>query len=231
MTAEPAKPEKQLTPQTERVLQNSILVLREARHPLTSIVGFSEVMLKSEDSTDSLSKKRKKYLTVIQQNGNAVIEIFNFLHDIFRLVYGELSLYIEEVDLRQLIGQVISATQVKVEQNLPHYLPKIWADQGRIQQVLKWILSEAQGAIYLGEADSILLTLNGDDDWVTLSITASGSERLFYFGDPNDPVFFFSRSIIEMHGGQLHVNVQEELKRLEISFTLPTRQDKPVSST
>lgn len=58
MTEEPAKPEKQLTPQTERVLQNSILVLREARHPLTSIVGFSEVMLKSEDSTDIIGGTR-----------------------------------------------------------------------------------------------------------------------------------------------------------------------------
>lgn len=60
------------------------------------------------------------------------------------------------------------------------------------------------------------------------NVVAVGKEKVHYRDDPDNPFLFFSRSIIEMHGGQMQVNVQEELKRLEISFTLPIRQDKPV---
>lgn len=184
-------------------------------------------MLEREGQIGSLNEKQREYLTYIHERGKSLLEILNFLLDIDRLVFGYLSLNIEEVDLRKLIQQVVPTAQVKVEQNLPHQLPKIWADQGRIQQVLKWMLWEARGANYLGEADSILLTLNSNDDWITFIVTASGRERLFYFDDPDGPTLFFSRSIIEMHGGQLQVKVQEELKQLEITFTLPIHQNKP----
>lgn len=229
MTEEPAQPEKQLTPETERVLQNSISAIREIRAPVNSMIGFSAIMLEREGQIGSLNEKQREYLTYIYESGKSLLEILNFLLDIDRLIFDYLSLSIEEVDLRKLIQQVIPTVKVKVEQNLPHHLPKIWADQGRIQQVLKWILWETQGENYLGEADSILLTLNGNDDWITFNISASGREQLFYFDDPNRPTFFFSRSIIEMHGGQMQVNVQKELKQLEISFTLPIQQNKPYS--
>lgn len=221
------KPDRQLTPQAERVLQNSVAIFREARHPLTSILGYSEVMLKDEDKVGLLSIKQKKFLTIIQQNGNAALEIFNFLNDVFRLVYGDLPLYIEEVDLISLIQQIVLTAQVKVEQNLSNHLPKIWADQTRIQQILKWILWEAQGTTYHGEASTITLTVSSHNDLVAFNIVAVGREELLYFNDPDDPNTFFSRSIIEMHGGQMQVNAQEELKQLEISFTLPIQQNKP----
>jgi hypothetical protein len=59
-------------------------------------------------------------------------------------------------------------------------------------------------------------------------VAAVGKEKIYFLDDPDNPTLFFSRSIIEMHGGQMQVKVQEELKQLEISFTLPIRHNKPV---
>jgi K+-sensing histidine kinase KdpD len=129
------------------------------------------------------------------------------------------------VELSKLIQEAISNAQV--EQNLPHHLPNIWADHELIQQALTRILEAITHAVYPREGSTVTLSVNYDDNSVMFYLAAVAKEQIYFRDDPDDPTLFFSRSIIEMHGGQLQVNVQEELKQLEISFALPIHQNKP----
>ncbi len=200
-------------------------MMLEFRTPLTAIVGWSELILNGK--IGSLSEKQHRGLTSIHNSGKYLLEILSHLLEVNRLVHGNLHLYFKEVDLNQLIEQLILANQVQLQQNVPGHLPNISADRERIRQTLIWMLAETSQAVRWGEEGTITLTANSNNNWVIFSITAVGREKLYYYDDPDDPIYFFSRSIIEMHGGQMQVKVQEELKKLEISFTLPIEQNKP----
>lgn len=220
--SEPIQPDKQLTPQTERALNSFFTNLTsEIRTPLTAIVGLSEVMLKYEAKIGPLSEKQKDYLTWIHKNGEDVFQMFDTLHDVFRLVYGYQHLpYLEEVNLRELIQQVISHTQVKIQLDILTNLPNIWADSKYIFHALSWLLPVARQ----DEKTSTTLAVSFDEKNVIFDLISVEQEGLYFYYHPDNPTLFFSRSIIEMHGGQLTVDVQEEQKRLEISFTLPIKR-------
>jgi signal transduction histidine kinase len=226
MTEEPAKPEKQLTPQAARVLNRYMAeFFSETRTPLMGIIGYSEVMLEGEDKIGPLTETQRQGLTYIHQSAKAVLKFWEFFFDLYHITYGYWGLYIESVELSKLIQEAIS--DIQVEQNLPHDLPNIWIDRKRVQQALILVLEAITDAVYPREGSTITLTVNYDNNSVMFYMAAVGKEKIYFLDDPDDPTLFFSRSIIEMHGGQMQVNVQEELKRLEISFTLPIHQNKP----
>ncbi|GIK40054.1 MAG: hypothetical protein BroJett011_38870 [Chloroflexota bacterium] len=223
----PTQPEKQLTPQAVRVLNRCMAVFfSETRTPLTGIIGLSEIMLQGEDKIGPLTDTQRQRLTHdIHRSAKAVIKLWELFFDIYHITYGYGGLHIESVDLGKLIEEAISNAQVEL--NLPHQLPNIWADHKRIQQALTWILEAITEAVYPREGSTITLTVNCDDNSVVFYVAAVGKEKIYFWDDPDDPTLFFNRSIIEMHGGQLQVKVQEELKQLEITFTLPIHQNKP----
>lgn len=225
---EPVKPEKRLTPQAEQVLSHCLTMLSfEGRTPLMAIIGYSEVILKAEDQLGPLTEKQRRGLTSIHKSAKAVLELWELLFDVHRIVYDHLVLNIETIDLSELIQQVVSKVQAKVEQRLPDRLPKVLADDRYIQQTLSRLFQIVSDAIRFEGEGKIIITLNYDDNFLTVNINGIGENRLYFF--ENDPGFFISRSIIEMHGGQMQVNLHEELNQLEISFTLPIEQNKPVN--
>ncbi|MBE7552061.1 MAG: hypothetical protein HS126_13410 [Anaerolineales bacterium] len=230
MTEEPAKPEKQLTPQAARVLNRYMAeFFSETRTPLMGIIGYSEIMLQGEDKIGPLTEPRRRDLiTNIHQSAKAILKFWEFFFDLYHISYGYWGLQVksvELVELSKLIQQ--SVPDAQIELNLPHHLPNIWADYKLIQQALTWILEAITEAVYPREESTITLTVTYDENSVKFYVAAVGKEKIYFLDDPDDPTLFFSRSIIEMHGGQMQVKVQEELKQLEISFTLPIHQNKP----
>jgi K+-sensing histidine kinase KdpD len=225
---EPPKSDKQLTPQAERVLNRCMAVFfSETRTPLMGIIGLSEIMLQGEDKFGPLTEtQRRRDLTNIHQSAKVVLKLWELFFDIYHIAYGYWGLHIESVELSKLIQEAISETQV--EQHLPPDLPNIWIDHRRVQQALTWILEAITEAVYPREESTITLTVSYDENSVKFYVAAVGKEKIYFLDDPDDPTLFFSRTIIEMHGGQMQVKVQEELKQLEISFTLPIRHNKPV---
>jgi signal transduction histidine kinase len=196
-----------------------------------SNVGFSQFLL--EEMVGPLNEKQKKYITHIYRGNQYVLKSYNQFFDLFKLLFGFLHLHLEEVNLGQLLDEAISAnwtewlrwediaTKPKIELNLSNDLPTISIDRAYMGQAISGILTLASGAIFHREDGTITLNVNREDNWVRFSVEVLGKEKFYYYDDPDNPTLFFSRSIIEMHGGQLTVYVQEEQKRLEISFTLP----------
>lgn len=228
----PVKPEKRLTPQAEQVLNHCLTMLSfEGRTPLTAIISYSELMLKSEDQLGPLTEKQRRGLTSIHKSAKALRELLELVLDIKRIIYDNLVLHIETIDLSELVQQVVSNIPLKVEQRFSDRLPKVLADQRYIQQTLSRLFQIVSDTIRSDDEGKIIITLNYTDSFLTVNINAIGENSLYFYENPIDPVFFFSRSIIEMHGGEMQVNLQEELNQLEISFTLPIEPNKQLGST
>lgn len=236
---EPTQPDKQLTPQFEELLQAFISVFaHEVRPSLISLKGGLQFIL--EEKFGPLNEQQRDYLTSIYQVSQKLLRDYNEFFDICRLLFQwSFHLRIEEVDLGELIKLAVSEAlqdprisdwfvRSWLEQSIPPNLPHVSIDRLRIQGVLAAILSEIMYITNSGEGNKIVLLVNYDDSWVTCNIRAVGVSDPHYFdGNPNALTLFYSRSIIEMHGGQMQVNLQEELNQLEISFTLPIEQNKP----
>jgi hypothetical protein len=75
------------------------------------------------------------------------------------------------------------------------------------------------------EPGEILLAVGLDGSRVNFRISIRGQSKNLIFDDHN-PRLFFSRCIIEMHGGQLHLKKQEGVGST-IVFSLPTDQNRP----
>lgn len=217
--AEPTPPDTKLTPQAERVWQNSVLGFREIRHPLTSLVGYSELLLTGGNEIGFLTEKQRDFLTIINRCGKDELEVTHLLLGIHQLIFDPPQLQFEQVDLGHLMQQFLSTWQTSGEIKMPDNLPHIWLDRRRFQQALKWIFWRAINRNDLDAQDVFTFTGNFDENWVTFHLMSVGTNPFYFEND--DPTLFFSRSIIEMHGGQLTVDVQQAQKRLEISFTLP----------
>lgn len=226
--AELAKPDNYLDSQAKQVLRQLVAEMsNEMRTQIARILAYSQVMLEPEE-VGTLNEEQRKYLTTIYQAGQNLLKILDDSVDTLYLAVGRLHLEIAEVDLNHFLGEVISAAPDRIQQNIQSNLPVIWADRLRVQQAVTMILSRVVYAASPRNESTVKLTICCDDNWVMFNITTIGREKLYYYDDSNDPTLFLSRSIIEMHGGQMQVKVQEELKKLEISFTLPIQQNKPV---
>ena len=203
----------------------------ELRTPTLSILGYADLMLQGLDGP--LNEQQRTHVTAIHRNGQRLLGLINEFLDRAKLGAGWLELDIEEVDLNQLIETVTSATleyiensptKPELEQNVPYDLPTIWADGLRVRQAMVEILSEAVKSISHSEG-KITLAASYDDDWVTLRV----ADNRVVFRDccGNDhPALFTSQSIVEIHGGQMHVEAQKDVGTV-VTFTLPIHQNKP----
>ena len=203
----------------------------ELRTPATAIVGYADLMLQGIDGP--LNERQEEHLITIHKLGRDLLRRFDEFADGAWLGDGWLELDIGEVDLNQLIESVRSATleyiensaiKLELEQNVPDDLPNIWADSLRVQLAMVEILSEAVRSIHTSEG-KITLTASYDDDWVTIRVADNGVVFRDYCGDDH-PALFISGTIVEMHGGQMHVESRKDVGTV-VTFTLPIHQNKP----
>jgi PAS domain S-box-containing protein len=121
----------------------------ELRTPLNAIIGFSEVM-RSELLGPFGNARYAEYIADIHESGNHLLNLINDILDVSRAEAGELTLHEHEVSLPavvqsacKLIGQRAAAARLKLEVALPEALPRLWADERMVKQMLINLLSNA----------------------------------------------------------------------------------------
>lgn len=118
----------------------------EIRTPLNGIIGFTDLLMKSE-----LGKNQLEYMSTVSESASSLMHIVNDILDFSKIESGKLELNIEEVNLYQLTRQVIDLFSYQSQQknidlklnlgeNVPEY---ILADSVRLKQVLVNLLSNA----------------------------------------------------------------------------------------
>lgn len=118
----------------------------EIRTPLNGIVGFTELLMKSE-----LDKDQVKYMQTVNQSAKSLMNVINDILDFSKIESGNLELHIEDTNIKETMRQVMDtvrfdAMQKKLDLDLQINtdVPKtIWSDSFRLKQILINLLGNA----------------------------------------------------------------------------------------
>jgi PAS domain S-box-containing protein len=118
----------------------------EIRTPLNGIIGFTDLLMKTK-----LGETQQKHMITVNQSATSLLDIVNDILDFSKIESGKLDLYIEKIQVADLLDQTIDlisfeANQKKLhlELNLSSDIPKyFWVDIVRLKQVLINLLANA----------------------------------------------------------------------------------------
>ena len=216
----------------------------ELRTPLTSIIGYSDMMLAG--MTGELNEKQTNFAESILQSGETLLGLINDILDLTKIEAGRLELNYEAVDLRAALLGVLPVVKpraqdkrIRISTFLPTDLPPVWADPGKLNQILLNLLTN--GVKYTHENGSVSVEARPQGElveiWVTdtgIGISKEDQERVFQRFTQVDSSatrtqggtglgLAITRELVELHGGTLRV--QSKLgKGSSFIFTMPISQ-------
>lgn len=144
----------------------------EIRTPLNAIVGFSELLVATDDS-----QEKKEYYDIIQTNSQLLLQLINDILDLSRIESGKTAVLLKPTDLNSLLEEIKQIHEVKMKSGIvlridePQEKICIMTDPQRVTQVLFNFMSNAikntnQGYITLG--------LSRSNKEICLSVTDTG---------------------------------------------------------
>jgi signal transduction histidine kinase len=120
----------------------------ELRTPLNAVIGFSQLL--ANKTYGELNERQLEYLTTILSGGRHLRRLVDDVLDLAKVDAGHLTLDLTNVavadELREVVGVVQSLAREKnitVSMEVKEPVPKVTADQQRIQQVIYNLLSNA----------------------------------------------------------------------------------------
>jgi PAS domain S-box-containing protein len=118
----------------------------ELRTPLTAILGYAR-MLRGGTLPAAAAGRA---IDVIERNARAQVQLFNDLLDVSSIVLGELRMERQSVRFPAVVEAEVEAARAEARQagitlecDLPSALPAVRGDAGRLQQVVRNLLSNA----------------------------------------------------------------------------------------
>lgn len=195
-------------------------VSHEMRTPLTSILGWAQLLLRSNPQSPSLMHAIK----AIERNARAQTQLVEDLLDVSRIITGKLRLNLEPVDLRVVIGAALDAVSpalnakhIVLQLDLRTDVPPTCGDAARLQQVVWNLVSNAvKFTPEQGRVD-VSLRREGAQAVITVKDTGLGIaresvphlfERFFQADSSNTRAhgglglgLSIVRHLVELHGG------------------------------
>ncbi|MBN1490373.1 MAG: HAMP domain-containing protein [Phycisphaerae bacterium] len=156
-------------------------VSHEFRTPLTSIIGFAELLRDAGPARDAQAQARvTRYAHNILTSGRMLLEMINDLLDLAKIEAGKMELHRTHFPLRDIFEALTDFTRPLIEREdldlaveLADELPMMHSDAGKIQQILYNLLSNA--IKFTPEGGSIRLQASREgDDRVRLVVADSG---------------------------------------------------------
>ena len=233
LLARPARPRGRHTPSGIEVVST---VSHELRSPLTSVKGYTSLLL---NRWDRISDDQKKMmLGQVHHDADRVTRLVTELLDISRLETGRLHLRRQLVDVVELIQTVVGKlgmeyADLDCQLVFPDDFPSVYADPDKLEQVITNLVENAaKYASPLGMrvegtvADTHIVVAVHDRGE---GIPADDLPRVFtkfFRRDHGKPTgsglgLWISRGLVEAHGGRLTATSNEGQGSV-FSFTLPT---------
>ncbi len=221
------------------------MVAHELKSPLTSIYGFSELLLDSK-LNDS---QAREYAKIILTESTRLTNLVNKFLDLSRLESGRTELQMNPFDLRYLVEKIIETYKgeaekkdIKIITEIPDTLPLALGDQDMIEQVLLNLFSNA--VKYSPNRSKIGIEAKDEDDKILVSVIDNGygipKESLPHVFDKFYRVvdsegteevegsglgLALAKEIVERHGGTIKVNSRLGVGSV-FSFTVPKATSK-----
>lgn len=232
-------------------------VSHELKNPMTSIRNYARML----NSVGEINEVQERFVQTIVKNVDRMSRLVSDLSDISRIESGHLSLELTTVDLRQTLDTIIASFESQFENKnqtlkvaLPEYVPPISADQGRLEQILTNLISNAHkyssedGQI---QVEATLEPAGGkrrfNSDMIVISVADNGiglreddQKKIFtkYFraadgqanGTPGTGLGLrITKQLVELQGGTIWFKSEYE-KGTTFFFSLPTERVSEASS-
>ncbi|MBX2857582.1 MAG: response regulator [Cellvibrionaceae bacterium] len=196
----------------------------ELRMPVNGMVGVAEAL--KHEVRDKISKDQLKKIDVIMACGHNLFTLIDDILDYSQLTDGSLKLNREAVDLYKLIDVVFSlleslvaAKPIILVNALSPNMPRVFADENRLSQVL---INLVGNAIKFSEKGYITVGASYSEDRVLISVEDNGAgiapERLETIFEPFHQLgsakegmglgLYITQKLIHLHGGDIQVKSQ-----------------------
>jgi signal transduction histidine kinase len=120
----------------------------ELRTPINAVLGYTSLM--REEIYGELTDKQKNALNKINTASQHLLDLINDILDLSKIEAGKMPVYLEEVPLRQILGELAEAVDPLVrEKQLEFHLevdegvPPLFTDRTKLKQILLNLLSNA----------------------------------------------------------------------------------------
>ena len=208
----------------------------ELRTPLTSVIGYSDMMLGG--MTGELTEQQTTFVENILRSSETLLNLINDILDLTKIEAGRLELNYEAVDLRAALLAVLPVVKpraqnkrIRISTFLPTDLPPVWADPGKLNQVLLNLLTN--GVKYTHENGSVSVEARPQGDlveiWVTdtgIGISKEDQDKIFQRFTQVDSSatrsqggtglgLAITRELVELHGGT-HPRAEQARQGLQL---------------
>lgn len=123
-------------------------VYHELSTPITSIRGFTDVLLEREGA--KLNDRQRRYLVTVRRNVGRLMRLVADLSDVSRIDDGRLTIHPEPIDLRQVVSDtvaslagIVEAKGLQVTVSIASDVTLVEGDRHRVMQILSNLLTNA----------------------------------------------------------------------------------------
>ncbi len=221
----------------------------ELRSPLSSIIGYVEILLDQE--FDPLTDHQREFLETVRRNGQRLLAITKNLLDVNRIEAGRVELLLEPADLAGLVASVAAEFAPQLEVRAQRLalgatpgLPLVWCDEIRAAQIVSNLLSNAIKYTPDGGLITIRVGPAGEEGFLQVAVADDGvgispedQTRLFnrFFRAGSASLtgasgtglgLYITRSLVELHGGRIWLE-SEPGKGSTFYVTFPIAEMQP----
>lgn len=151
-------------------------ISHDLRTPLTSMLGYMELMLEDKELNED---KKKEYLDIIYSKGNSLYSLMEEFFQLSKLESNDIKLNLKEINISELIRQNIISFYSQIEKcnikvciNIPNEDVYILSDEKCINRILNNLINNSlkHGV----KVTKIGIDLSTDDDNVFIDVYDNG---------------------------------------------------------
>jgi PAS domain S-box-containing protein len=120
----------------------------ELRTPINAVLGYTSLM--REEIYGELTSKQKNALDKINTASQHLLDLINDILDLSKIEAGKMPVYLEEVPLKQLLGELAESVEPLIREKSLEFrlevepgVPPLYTDRTKLKQILLNLLSNA----------------------------------------------------------------------------------------
>ncbi len=158
---------KELAEAADRTKSSFLATMsHELRTPLNSIIGFTGIIL--QEMAGPLNEEQSRQLGMVRKSAHHLLSLINDVLDISKIEAGQLEVFMEPIDVREIIDRAVSAIKpladkkgLSIEANAGSVPLEAMGDERRVEQVLLNLISNA---VKFTETGGITISLSTEGE-------------------------------------------------------------------